>query len=61
MLVLYRLRWALDDVADFVAWFRAPHARTPDTEPAWRALSGTLDDLSSGSAFTESGLLSHLE
>ncbi|MEO3873016.1 hypothetical protein ABGB18_29735 [Nonomuraea sp. B12E4] len=31
-LALYRLRWALDDVAEFVAWFRAPHGRTPDAE-----------------------------
>ncbi|SDK74234.1 phosphotransferase enzyme family protein [Nonomuraea jiangxiensis] len=44
-LALYRLRWALDDVAEFVAWFRAPHGRTPDAEESWHGLSGTLRDL----------------
>jgi spectinomycin phosphotransferase len=42
---LYRLRWALDDVAEFVAWFRAPHGRTPDAEVSWAGLTGTLDEL----------------
>jgi spectinomycin phosphotransferase len=43
LLRLHRLRWALDDVAEFVQWFRAPHARTPDAEVAWRGLQGTLE------------------
>ncbi|RVX43454.1 spectinomycin phosphotransferase [Nonomuraea polychroma] len=44
-LELYRLRWALDDVAEFVAWFRSPHGRTPDAEQSWDALTGTLEAL----------------
>ncbi|MGN9845576.1 phosphotransferase [Nonomuraea sp. H19] len=44
-LELYRLRWALDDVAEFVAWFRSPHGRTPDAEQSWDGLSGTLEGL----------------
>ncbi|TMR11200.1 aminoglycoside phosphotransferase family protein [Nonomuraea turkmeniaca] len=44
-LELYRLRWALDDVAEFVAWFRSPHGRTPDAEQSWHALTGTLEAL----------------
>ncbi|TMR90491.1 aminoglycoside phosphotransferase family protein [Nonomuraea basaltis] len=44
-LELYRLRWALDDVAEFVAWFRSPHGRTPDAEQGWKGLSATLDEL----------------
>ncbi|MEV4222572.1 phosphotransferase [Nonomuraea sp. NPDC049725] len=41
-LALYRLRWDLDDVCDFLDWFRAPHGRTPDTEVAWRGLEDAL-------------------
>ncbi|MFI7699183.1 phosphotransferase [Nonomuraea sp. NPDC049480] len=44
-LELYRLRWALDDVAEFVAWFRSPHGRTADAEQAWNGLTGTLEAL----------------
>ncbi|MEV4168785.1 phosphotransferase [Nonomuraea sp. NPDC049709] len=44
-LALYRLRWALDDVAEFVAWFRGPHGATPDAEQAWQGLTGTLREL----------------
>ncbi|NUP83397.1 MAG: phosphotransferase [Nonomuraea sp.] len=40
---LYRLRWSLDDVAEFAGWFRSPHTRTPDTDLAWRSLATTLD------------------
>ncbi|MGW6496332.1 phosphotransferase family protein [Nonomuraea angiospora] len=46
-LELYRLRWALDDVAEFVEWFRSPHGRTPDAEQSWDALTGTLKSLAS--------------
>ncbi|MFC4006421.1 phosphotransferase [Nonomuraea purpurea] len=42
---LYRLRWALNDVAEFVAWFRAPHGRTPDAEDSFTYLSQTLEAL----------------
>ncbi|MFG1705988.1 phosphotransferase family protein [Nonomuraea sp. M3C6] len=44
-LALYRLRWALDDVTEFVQWFRSPHGRTPDAEQSWDALAGTLEEL----------------
>ncbi|MFG1698967.1 phosphotransferase [Nonomuraea sp. NPDC049309] len=45
LMTLYRLRWALDDVADFVRWFRGPHARTPDAAVAWQGLKDTLEKL----------------
>lgn len=41
-LTLYRLRWDLTDIALYAEWFMAPHARTPETEIAWRALTDTL-------------------
>ncbi|WP_052423553.1 aminoglycoside phosphotransferase family protein [Nonomuraea candida] len=44
-LALYRLRWALNDVVEFVEWFRSPHAGTPDAETAWTGLTTTLDEL----------------
>ncbi|WTW98840.1 aminoglycoside phosphotransferase family protein [Streptomycetaceae bacterium NBC_01309] len=44
-LAFYRLRWSLADIAEFVATFRAPHTRTPDTDDAWRYLRATLADL----------------
>ncbi|HEY9472247.1 MAG TPA: phosphotransferase [Mycobacteriales bacterium] len=44
-LALYRLRWELDDVAVYLDWFRSPHDRTPDTEQAWAALTGTVEHL----------------
>ncbi|MEV0591469.1 aminoglycoside phosphotransferase family protein [Nonomuraea cavernae] len=44
-LAFYRLRWALDDVAIFVDQFRRPHGRTPDTELAWSAFAGTVEEL----------------
>ncbi|MFB4265505.1 phosphotransferase enzyme family protein [Nonomuraea sp. GTA35] len=45
LLGLYRLRWALNDVAEFVEWFRSPHGRTADAEQSWDALTGTLAQL----------------
>ncbi|MGH3770032.1 MAG: phosphotransferase family protein [Pseudonocardiaceae bacterium] len=44
-LALYRLRWSLVDVAEFITWFRGPHSRTSDTEAAWQGFTGTLDHL----------------
>ncbi|NRQ38144.1 phosphotransferase [Nonomuraea sp. NN258] len=44
-LTCYRLRWALNDVAEFLAWFRAPHEHTADLETAWTGFTGTLDQL----------------
>lgn len=41
-LTLYRLRWDLADIAAYVQWFTAPHARSADSEVAWNALSQTL-------------------
>jgi spectinomycin phosphotransferase len=34
-LALYRLRWDLDDICQFLAEFRAPHRRDADTEVAF--------------------------
>jgi spectinomycin phosphotransferase len=39
---LYRNRWALADVAEFVHLFREPHEQTADTVIAWDALAGYL-------------------
>ena len=46
-LSLYRLRWDLADLAEFLAWFRGPHERSADAETAWRALADILDRLAS--------------
>ena len=44
-LALYRLRWALTDLAEFLAWFRSPHTRTSDIETAWQGLADTVETL----------------
>ncbi|MFC9126460.1 phosphotransferase [Streptomyces sp. NPDC057099] len=49
-LALYRLRWSLLDVAEFVEWFRGEHRRTSDTEAAWQGFVDTLDHLHSDAA-----------
>jgi spectinomycin phosphotransferase len=41
-IAMYRLRWTLDDVANFVGRLRSPHRRTPDTEHAWQTLTSIL-------------------
>jgi spectinomycin phosphotransferase len=41
----YRLGWALAEVATYTHWLRHPHERTPDTDIAWRGLTGYLDEL----------------
>ncbi|MFD7811971.1 phosphotransferase enzyme family protein [Streptomyces sp. NPDC059785] len=46
-LAFFRLRWALDDVAAFLAGFRGPHDRTPDVEESWTYLTATLASLAS--------------
>ena len=33
----YRLRWDLDDLANYSAWFTATHQATPDTKIGWDA------------------------
>ena len=38
-IALYRLRWALDDIAIYTSLFRSAHAHTADTEKAWRSLA----------------------
>jgi spectinomycin phosphotransferase len=48
-LALYRLRWTLDDVCLALAEFRAPHARTADTEVSWAAMRSYLPALTAGS------------
>ncbi|MFI7468015.1 phosphotransferase [Nonomuraea sp. NPDC049646] len=50
-LALYRLRWSLDDVAAYVALFRAPHGRTRDTDLSLHFLTRTLDGLAAGGSF----------
>ncbi|MGH3721713.1 MAG: phosphotransferase [Pseudonocardiaceae bacterium] len=44
-LALYRLRWSLVGVAEFITWFRGSHSRTSDTEAAWQGFTETLDHL----------------
>jgi spectinomycin phosphotransferase len=38
-------RWDVDEVGLYLAWFRAPHTRSPDSEIAWQALRESLDRL----------------
>jgi spectinomycin phosphotransferase len=42
MLALYRLRWELTDIADFVARFAAAHGDSEDDRTAWQAVAGYL-------------------
>jgi spectinomycin phosphotransferase len=41
-LALYRLRWGLDDIAEFLSEIRSPHQETADTLVSWTALQETL-------------------
>jgi spectinomycin phosphotransferase len=41
-LALYRLRWGLDDIAEFLSEIRSPHQETSDTLTSWAALQETL-------------------
>jgi spectinomycin phosphotransferase len=47
-LALYRERWALAEICEYVAGFRRPHHDSDDTREAWRELRGYLPDLPSG-------------
>jgi spectinomycin phosphotransferase len=47
-LALYRLRWGLDDIAEFLSEIRAPHQRTADTLMYWTALQETLEATAKG-------------
>lgn len=46
-LELYRLRWGLADLGEFLRWFRNPHADDADSRTAWEGLLQTLTDLES--------------
>jgi spectinomycin phosphotransferase len=47
-LALYRLRWGLDDRAEFLSDFRRPHQLTADTLVSWTALQETLESVAEG-------------
>jgi spectinomycin phosphotransferase len=44
-LALYRLRWGLDDIAEFLSEIRGPHQQTADTLVSWTALRETLESI----------------
>ena len=44
-LALYRLRWGLDDVAEFLSGIRGPHQLTADTLVSWTGLQETLESI----------------
>jgi spectinomycin phosphotransferase len=44
-LTLYRLRWTLDDIAEFLSEIRNPHQTTADTLGSWTALQEILQAL----------------
>jgi len=48
-IALYRLRWDLDDVACFVADFRAPHLDSKDTKVAFAGYRDALERFTAGS------------
>jgi spectinomycin phosphotransferase len=47
-LELYRLRWGLDDIAEFLSEIRGPHQRTADTLLYWTGLQKTLEAIAAG-------------
>ena len=47
-LALYRLRWGLDDIAEFLSEIRGPHQRTADTLVSWTGLQETLESIAGG-------------
>jgi spectinomycin phosphotransferase len=47
-LALYRLRWGLDDIAEFLSQIRGPHQRTADTLVSWTGLQQTLESITEG-------------
>jgi spectinomycin phosphotransferase len=47
-LALYRLRWGLNDIAEFLSEIRGPHQRTADTLVCWTALQETLEAVAEG-------------
>jgi spectinomycin phosphotransferase len=47
-LALYRLRWGLDDIAEFLCAIRGPHQRTADSLVYWTGLQETLESIAEG-------------
>jgi spectinomycin phosphotransferase len=47
-LALYRLRWGLDDIAEFLSEIRGPHQRTAGTLAYWTGLQETLEAIAEG-------------
>ena len=47
-LALYRLRWGLDDIAEFLSQIRGRHQRTADTLMTWTELQKTLEATAEG-------------
>lgn len=47
-LALYRLRWGLDDIAEFLSEIRGPHRRTADTLVYWTGLQEALKSIAEG-------------
>lgn len=44
-LELYRLRWDLDEVGEYLALFSVPHEATEDTMVSWEALTESIERL----------------
>jgi len=44
-LAFCQLGWDLDDLAEFLPWFRGPHKRSADTETAWRSVAAIFGRL----------------
>jgi spectinomycin phosphotransferase len=42
-LALYKLRWSLNDIADYAVWLRAPHEQSRDAELTLHYFTTTLD------------------
>jgi spectinomycin phosphotransferase len=47
-LALYRLRWGLNDTAEFLSEIRGPHQQTADMLVYWTSLQETLESLAEG-------------
>ena len=41
-LALFRIRWALEEICEYVSWFHGEHVRSKDTETGWSGLSDYL-------------------
>jgi spectinomycin phosphotransferase len=47
-LALYRLRWQLNDIAEFLSEIRGPHQETADMLAYWTGLQETLEAVAGG-------------